>query len=467
MAHAWIEGIAILPLAWLALACATPREPVTGGEPPKQVDPKPLDPRALAEYAGAYRVAADRFVYLQPWIELGADHLTWFDESGEVRALSAGAADQFDVGPAAGVAAPAEARVTFRRGPGGEIAGFVRRPIRPAGDAPGEAPAAGGDAGPLEAKRVRLWSETDLTYKNGDVTLAGTLMVPAGGGRHPAMVLVHGSGPLDRGAILPFANFLVRRGIALFGYDKRGVGGSTGDWHVASFDALAADALAAVELLRARDDIDPDRVGLFGVSQGGWVGPLAASRSPHVAFVVSVSGPGTTPGVQNLDHLENELRAYGVDEPGLAEAVALTRLMHAYTRTGAGWDQVEAAVARAQGSDWFFPELVAPRDHWSYGFLRLVIDYDPVPVLKSVRCPVLALFGGLDLLVPAGKNRAIWESALKAGENRDHSIRLFPAGNHLLWEAGKGTMREMPGLKRFVPGYADTIREWVLNIVAP
>lgn len=463
MAHAWIEGIAILPLAWLALACATPRESVTGGEPPRQVDPKPLDPKALAEYSGAYQVAADRFVYLQPWIELGEDHLTWLDESGEIRALIPVAADQFDVGPAAGVAAPAEARVTFRRGPGGEITGFERRPIRPAGDAPGAAPAAPGDARPREAPRVRLWSETDLTFRNGEVTLAGTLMVPAGGGRHPAMVLVHGSGPLDRRAILPFANFLVRRGIALFGYDKRGVGGSTGDWRAASFDELAADALAAVELLRARDDIDPERVGLFGVSQGGWIGPLAASRSPHVSFVVSVSGPGTTPGVQNLDHLENEMRAEGVSEPGIADALALTRLMHAYARTGEGWDQVEAAVAKAQGTDWFFPELVAPQGHWSYGFLRRVIDYDPVPALKRVRCPVLAIFGGLDLLVPAGKNRAVWESALKAAGNRDDSIRLFPAGDHLLWEAGKGTMREMPGLKRFVPGYAEAITEWVLK----
>ena len=442
MSHAWIEGIVILPLAWLALACAAPREPKT-----------------LVEYAGAYQVGEDRFAYLQPWIELGEDHLTWFDESGEIRALIPAAADQFNVGPAAGVPEPAEARLTFHRGPKGEIAGFVRRPI------PGRENAAAGtsDAGPLEARRVRLWNETDLVFKNGDVTLAGTLMVPPGAGRHPAMVLVHGSGPLDRRAILPFANFLVRHGVALFGYDKRGVGGSSGDWHEASFDDLAADVLAAVELLRGRDDIDPDRIGLFGVSQGGWIGPLAASRSPHVAFVVSVSGPGTTPGVQNLDHLENELRAEGVGEPGIAEALALARLTHAYARSGAGWDKVEAAVAKAQGSEWFFPDLVPPQGHWFYAFWKRVIDYDPVPVLKSLRCPVLAIFGGLDLLVPANKNRAIWEAALQAGGNPDHTMRFFPAGNHMLWEAGSGTMREIPGLKRFVPGYADAVKEWVLQ----
>ena len=454
MVHAWIEGIAILPLACLALACATPGEPLTEAQPSKAVDPKAPDPKALAEYAGAYQVGADRFAYLQPWIELGEDHLTWFDESGEIRGLYPADRDQFDIGPAAGVPEPVEARVTFHRGPKGEIKGFARRPVGDGGAAA---------AGPLEAKRVHLWDETDLVFRNGDVTLAGTLMTPAGAGRHPAMVLVHGSGPLDRRAILPFASFLVRRGVALFGYDKRGVGGSSGDWHTASFDDLAADVLAAVDLLRARDDIDADRIGLFGVSQGGWIGPLAASRSPHVAFVVSVSGPGTTPGVQGLDHLENELRAEGVTGPGIADALALARLTQGYSRSGQGWDKVEAAVAKAQGAEWFFPDLVPPAGHWSYAFWRLVIDYDPVPVLKQVRCPVLALFGGLDLLVPGEKNRAIWEAALKAGGNRDHTLRVFPAGNHLQWEAARGTMREMPGLKRFVPGYAETITEWVLK----
>ena len=198
-----------------------------------------LDPKALAEYTGAYQIGADRFAYVQPWDELGGDHPMWFDESGEIRALYPVAPDQFVVGPAASLPAPAEARVTFTRGPDGAIAGLVRRPL-------GGAAAA---AGPIEAKRVRLWNETDLVFKDGDVTLAGTLTAPQGAGRHPAIVLLHGSGPQDRRGLLPFTSFLVRHGIALFGYDKRGVGGSTGDWKGASFDDLASDALAVTPLV--------------------------------------------------------------------------------------------------------------------------------------------------------------------------------------------------------------------------
>jgi pimeloyl-ACP methyl ester carboxylesterase len=420
-----------------------------------------LDAATLAGYSGAYQIEPDHLAYIQPWDELGGDHPVWFDESGEVRSLYPVAQDEFIVGPGAALPAPAEARVTFTRGPQGEIDGLVRRPIASSGDAA----AAGTPTAGQEAKRVRPWSEAEVAFKNGDVTLAGTLLMPPGAGRHPALVLVHGSGPQGRGGLLPFVNFLVRGGIALLAYDKRGVGGSTGDWRRSGFEDLASDALAAVEFLKSRADIAPARIGLFGASQGGWVGPLAASRSRDVAFVVSVSGPGTTPAEQMLDHLENELRAEGVNEPGIAEALAFARLTHDYARHGTGWERVEAAVREAQEKEWFFPDMAPPKDHWAYGLWRLVFDYDPRPALGKVRCPVLALFGGRDLTVPGPKNRAIWEAALKASGNRDYTLKTFPTGNHMLWEAKLGTLRELPRLKGFVPVYAQTVREWVLERV--
>jgi alpha-beta hydrolase superfamily lysophospholipase len=108
------------------------------------------------------------------------------------------------------------------------------------------------------------------------------------GGKHPAVILVHGSGAENRAYVLPFARFLVRRGAAVLGYDKRGVGGSTGDWKTASFEDLADDVVAAFEYLKSRRDIDPAQIGLLGVSQAGWVMPLAAVRAKNVAFLNSI-----------------------------------------------------------------------------------------------------------------------------------------------------------------------------------
>src|SRR5207247_3161520 len=114
------------------------------------------------------------------------------------------------------------------------------------------------------------------------------LISPNTRAKHPAIILVHASGSEDREYLLPFVRFLIRRGITVLGYDKRGVGGSTGDWNTASFDDLAGDVVAAVEYLKTRSDIDGKQIGLLGISQAGWIMPLAAIRSKDVAFLISI-----------------------------------------------------------------------------------------------------------------------------------------------------------------------------------
>ena len=140
-------------------------------------------------------------------------------------------------------------------------------------------------AAPRIARRVEIEKREDVRFSNGDIQLAGTLIAPTTGAKHPAIILVHGSGAEDREYMLPFARFLVRHGIAVLGYDKRGVGGSTGDWNTASFDDLAGDVVAAFEYLKTRTDIDRAQIGLLGWSQAGWIMPLAAVRAKDIAFL--------------------------------------------------------------------------------------------------------------------------------------------------------------------------------------
>ena len=112
--------------------------------------------------------------------------------------------------------------------------------------------------------------------------------------------------------MLPFARFLIRRGMAVLGYDKRGVGGSTGDWNTASFDDLAGDVVAAFEYLKTRSDIDPAQIGLLGVSQAGWIMPLAAVRAKDIAFLISISGAGIPAAETTIDQAQNEMTASGM-----------------------------------------------------------------------------------------------------------------------------------------------------------
>jgi hypothetical protein len=311
----------------------------------------------------------------------------------------------------------------------------------------------------------------EVRFTNGRTRLAGTLLLPTTAGPHPALVLLHGSGPQDRNGTLPFARFLIRHGVAILAADKRGVGASQGDWRMASFEVLADDTLAAVAFLRTRPDITKKRIGLFGVSQGGWIGPLAASRSRAVALVISVSGPGVTPAEQTLDLTGAELRAQGVPEEEIQEALDLTKLAFRYGRTGTGWDEYAAALARSRERSWlpYLPLPAEPQeDRWAQQ--RLFYHYDPAPALAALRCPVLALFGAKDPGIPVEKNQSLWRQALARGGHRDHALIVVPAANHIMFEAGSGSMFEIPALDRFAPDYRPILIEWLrdrLGLRAP
>ena len=237
----------------------------------------PVDDRALREYAGVYQWGPNAFVYLQTWSELsGSNQLVAFDESGEVRTLYPTEPDRFFAGPGAAVPDAVESRIAFQRDASGRIVSLTWSR----------------DGVPERtARRVDIERHEDVRFSNGDIQLAGTLISPTSQGPHPAVILVHASGAEDREYLLPFARFLIRHGMAVLAYDKRGVGGSTGDWNKASFADLAGDVVAAFEYLKTRSDIQRGRIGMLGWSQAGWV-MASALRGAPIRFFVALSGHG-------------------------------------------------------------------------------------------------------------------------------------------------------------------------------
>jgi uncharacterized protein len=307
---------------------------------------------------------------------------------------------------------------------------------------------------------------------SGDVSLAGTLLIPQGSGPHPAVLFLHGSGPQTRDSPHRFlADFFARRGFASLIYDKRGTGASTGvPWERSGdrFDDLAADALAGVRMLSRRPEINPRQIGLWGHSQGAWLAPLAASRSQQVAFVILLSGGGVTPAEQELYDDEVKLRDHGFSEAQVAEALALLKGADDYARTGAGWDRFQAALQAARGKPWFpeidrfpllLPEAAPPWRGW-----RAILDFDPRPVLRRLRVPVLAIYGESDQLTPARESVRRVAMALKTGGNRDVTIRILPGADHGLWVAPK------PGARwdwdRPAPGWLDGMVDWLRRRLA-
>jgi len=410
-----------------------------------------VDESALHEYAGVYQWDTNAFVYLQVWSQfVGFDkpgQLVALDESGEIRVLYPTDRDQFFAGPGAAVHGSIESRIRFQRDRADEIASLTWQ---------------GEGAAPRSARRVAVETREDVRFSSGDIQLAGTLIRPATVARHPAIVLVHGSGPESRDYLLPFARFLIRRGIAIFGYDKRGVGDSAGDWNTASFDDLAGDVVAAFEYLKTRRDIDGARIGVLGVSQAGWIMPLAAVRAKDIAFLISVSGAAVPVAETTIDQARNEMTTSGMQPETVEQIVDVMTLQYHYARTGEGWDEYAAARERIAARLGTPPDTFpGTPDHPHWQHIRRVYFYDPAPTLRQLQVPTLALFGELDNNIVADKNKAAWEAALEDGGNRDYTLIILPKANHYQWEAKIGSNAEMASLQRFVPEYFTTIQDWL------
>ncbi len=338
-----------------------------------------------------------------------------------------------------------------------------------------------GQAAPPEPPPPYKVEEVKIT--NGPVTLAGTLTVPPAAGRHPAVVLITGSGAENRDEeVFGFkvfrllADHLTRQGIAVLRCDDRGVGGSTGSTPQSTSEDFAGDVLADIAFLKARPDIDPKRIGLIGHSEGGLIAPMVAAGSPDVAFIVLMSGPAL-PGDQILVLQGRQLlKIRGASADVLAKQEQTQRKLFEVARANAGWEElakqlkadVDAQLASAPEAQrdnlrkiayaQVDQQVAAVRTPW----FRFFLTFDPATVLQKVRCPVLAYFGGLDFQVPADANKAALEQILAKAGNRDVTIKVMPKANHLYQEATTGDVNEYATLKKeFVPDLLPTMTAWI------
>ena len=336
--------------------------------------------------------------------------------------------------------------------------------------------------------RAEPWRNEEITFPSGPNDLFGVLALPQGPGPFPALALMSGSVDPETGVRGGAADAVHRQhacrfaeeGFAVLRYDPPGVGRSEGQAGFESLEDRTAEALAAVDYLRSRPDIRPDRVGLWGISQGGWVIGMAAAAAPEkVAFIISVSGAGISVVEQQLYAVETQTRASGVSEDDVARALLFWRLLIDWQLAEPKFRAINEAEAERLGpGPWrefaqlvYEPGGLSPPDALARGIailegiqdqfwaqalylktlylprLRSVppdrvaagrttaeesLFTDPADFLPRVHCPVLALFGETDRLVPAARSAALFRQYLSEAGNADVEIVVFPGWGHAL-----------------------------------
>lgn len=333
---------------------------------------------------------------------------------------------------------------------------------------------------PYQVEEVRFVNSTD-----GD-TLTGTLTLPTSPGPHRAVVMITGSGPQDRDErimnhrpFLVWADALTRLGIAVLRYDDRGTGASTGNFSEATTADFARDVEAAVDYLRSRKEIDNQRIGLIGHSEGGIIAPMVAvSRPKDVSFIVLLAAPGLRGDSILLMQSEVISRRSHTPDSIREATTQLNRSLFALlVPPTTDEEALRQSLAEVLRDAFFDGPLAPPMSHeqvelainlememltapWMRDFLR----YDPVPMLSRVQCPVLAVQGNEDVQVPAAANLPIVEKALTLHGNKAVTVKEFPGLNHLLQHCQTCLPDEYGEIRETVsPEVLQFVGEWIMK----
>ena len=306
---------------------------------------------------------------------------------------------------------------------------------------------------------MKLKMKEEITFQNGDVILHGTLAKPDLTGPCPLIIAAHTSahGIRNFGVYQHLADTLSPCGISVFIFDRRGSGDSSGDFKTATFFDLADDMQAAIDKLKLRRDIDPNQIGLWGMSQGGWIAPLTAAQSPDVAFLVGVSAVGVSPAEQMNYSAEYQLRENGFSDQNSNQMLESRSLVDEYCRGNADLSEVKEKLNTFRDEAWFplaYLDGPLPEDPTKTKWVQ-EMDFDPVPWIQKIDLPVLLLYAEHDPWVPINKSITQWEKY----SPQDLTIHQIKGANHFMISIDQAGIQGDQG--PLVEEYSTILTQWV------
>jgi dipeptidyl aminopeptidase/acylaminoacyl peptidase len=296
-----------------------------------------------------------------------------------------------------------------------------------------------------------------VTFRNDTVVLSGTLFLPTGKENVPAVVFMHGSGNEQRFASTYIAAFLGKKGIASLIYDKRGTGKSAGNWRKSTFEDLANDAIAGCNFLESNRHVNPNKIGIYGHSQGGSICPLVLNKYPKILFGISAASSGVSMMESDWYEVQNRFKNYATGD-AYKNAMSVMEKYLEYAATGNGYVELVNVAKRFENEKWF-QDYIGPIDTsiFFFRYYRKIAQYNPVNQWRHVKQPCLILKGDNDQTAPGYPTFQNIEDALKQAGNDNYRIVIFKNTNHEMQISGS---RNDFWFKA-TPGYCDTIYNWL------
>ncbi len=323
-----------------------------------------------------------------------------------------------------------------------------------------------------EPEKPYPYNEEEVLFfnKEANIELAGTLTIPNTSEPFTSVVLVSGSGPQNRDEELmghkPFlvlADYLTRQGIAVLRFDDRGVGKSQGIYNQATLDDFASDVKSAIEYLKTRKEINKDKVGIIGHSEGGAIAFMLGSEQIP-AFIVTLAAPGVNG--QRLLHTQREelFKASNIPEEYIAQFNEYMRQAQIFAIEATSKEELRKNITSLFTGTPMEKQIDPAVEQLSSPEIVSFLKYDPAPYFKKIHCPVLALNGMKDLQVPCGENLAAILEGISSNGNKDVTTKPYFNLNHLFQAAGTGLPNEYGQIEETInPEVLKDITDWILK----
>jgi dipeptidyl aminopeptidase/acylaminoacyl peptidase len=311
-----------------------------------------------------------------------------------------------------------------------------------------------------------------LRFDSGHFKIVGDLHIPDPAKKQPAIIFVHGDGPARRspsGRPNRIMRSFLDIGFACFFYDKPGYGESTGTFTRGKlFEERASILVDAVKVLKKHPAINPEWIGLRGISQAGYVMPKAITATKDIAFMIAISCPAMDSVDQSAYLVEKQILCEGYDE---AEAKKARQYFRQRARAKTYREYLEAAeyldknpfIRSIKWGGIRSEDEFSPRQPSNEGF------FNPITLIEKITIPVLAIFGEKDTQIDPFQGAEAYEKALKKARNRFYRVELFPEADHGIIMAKTGCMKEQRERYRssYAPGYIELMQTWLESLIIP
>jgi len=301
-------------------------------------------------------------------------------------------------------------------------------------------------------RQPQLARVEEVAFRSGSFGLVGDLRLPEGTGPFPVVVFVHGDSPADRtffGMYLPIMERMLRAGYAVFSWDNPGIGESTGTTDRGQLIKQQAQiVLDAIEIMRADVDVDPQRIGTWGVSMAGYVMPRVLLMSEDVAFMICTSCPAMAGVDQGAYLTASQAFCGGVPEEKADQLSSLLSELER-VRTYSTYDDyreyrtVLAALteigASTGGGD---KREVIPEEAWQKNNPDNQHWWNPIEVIEQAKIPVLAIFGERDTQADPIQGAHAYQVALEQTGNPESRVEIIPGADHTLAVSATGCIAE-------------------------